>query len=53
MSDALEPQKKIVEIWITAGTVRYRVYRGWNPAHIKWKLEHHRASSPEVIEIKG
>ena len=42
----------LTEIWVWEGGTRYRVYRGRDPEHISWKLDHHRRHSPEIMEIE-
>lgn len=41
----------ITEIYADVGNVRTRVYRGRQPDHIAWKLEHHKDHRPEVKEL--
>jgi hypothetical protein len=41
----------LVEVWIWTGMVRHRVFRGRNPKHIEWKLNHHQHARPELITI--
>lgn len=43
--------RQITEIHATLNGVRVRVYRGRQPDHIAWKLEHHKNGHPVVTEV--
>lgn len=43
----------LVEVWTNRNGVRSRVWRGRNPEHLAWKLEHHKLDNPEKIIISA
>jgi hypothetical protein len=53
MTNAIQHDSPITEIWVTENGRKLRVYRGDTKAHIEWKLKEHKDKDPETIEEIG